>query len=124
MSQKQYRVALVDDEISFLDRGSALLSNSDDFDIVYKTSDAEEALKAISDDFLDVAVIDVNLRWLNGFTISRKLIEQEANLKVIIVSESDSKEFKTLSKDVGAVGFLPKELFSADAVRSMINVVS
>lgn len=117
--RKQLRVALVDDEKSFLDRSSALLSESDDFEVVFQTLDSEDALRDIPESHLDIVVIDVSMPGINGFTLSRQLLRKQPELKIVIVSESDNQSFVTLSKDLGAAAFLPKQQFTVKALRSL-----
>lgn len=101
---------------------SRLLDNETDFEIVLKVADGDEALKAIPDNRPDLVVIDVNMRRINGFSLTRQLLKYVSDLKVVIVSDSDSPNFVTLAKDIGAAAFLPKEQFSAKALRDVMFV--
>ncbi len=121
MLPKQLRVALVDDEMSFLNYSSALFDNSKEFEVVYKALDSQDALDDIPSNNLDFVVVDVNMPKLNGFTLSRRLLKLQPNLKVVIVSNSYNEVFYTLSKDLGATAFLPKRNFSLEALRSLAN---
>lgn len=121
MVPKQLRIALVDDEMSFLNYSSALFDNSDEFEVVYKALDSQDALDDIPSNNLDFVVVDVNMPKLNGFTLSRQLLKQQPNLKVVIVSNSYNEVFHTLSKDLGATAFLPKQNFSLEALRSLAH---
>jgi len=121
MVPKQLRVALVDDEISFLDYSSALLDGSDEFEVVYKTLESQDALNDIPNNDLDFVVIDVNMPKLNGFILSHRLLKEQPNLKIVIVSDSHDSNFITLSEDIGAAAFLPKEQFNLEAFRSLAH---
>lgn len=122
MVQKQLRVALVDDEMSFLDHCSTLLDQSEYFDVVITALDAEDLLKTIPNNLLDVVVIDVTMPKLNGFSVSRQLLAQQPELTIVMVSNSDSHHFVTLSKDIGVAAFLPKQSFSVEALRLITHV--
>jgi len=121
MSIKPFRVALVDDQIAFLDHSTELLGAHSGFDVVGTALDGQEALEALPELEPDVAVIDVAMPELNGFATALRLIRNLPDLKVIMVSEVEDKNYVILAKDVGAVAFLPKEKLNADELLKLIN---
>lgn len=108
-----------------LDRGPARILIADDLPdlrqtmketlecenfIVTAVGDGEAALAAIRAEPPDIAVLDLNMPRLNGFEVCRALREDPllANLPVVILSASDSRESKIEGLDLGADDFITK----------------
>jgi len=115
------RIALVDDQIAFIDHSIELLSSHSDFDIVGTALDGQEALQALPELEPDVAIIDVTMPELNGFATALRLIRNLPNLKVVMVSEVEDKNYVTLAEDVGALAFIPKAKLTADELLKVIK---
>lgn len=116
------RVALVDDQISFIDHSSELLRAHSSFDIVATALDGQEALESLPELEPDVALIDVAMPKLNGFATALRLIRNIPDIKIVMVSEVEDNSYVILAKDVGAVAFLPKEKLTADELLKIIEV--
>ena len=121
MSSKPLRVALIDDQIAFLDHSKTILNAHAGFDIVATALGGPEALETFTELEPDVAVIDVAMPELNGFATALRLIRNLPDLKIVMVSEVEDKNYVILAEDVGAVAFLPKQRFSVDELLKVIE---
>lgn len=121
MLSKPLRVALVDDQISFLDHSKNLLSAHSGFEIIATALDGQEALESIPELQPDVAVIDIAMPELNGFATALRLIRSLPDVKIVMVSEVEDQNYVILAEDVGAVAFLPKQRFSADELIKILQ---
>ncbi len=120
-NRQPIRVALIDDQLSFLDHSSEILNAHSGFDIVGTALDGQEALQALPELEPDVAIIDVAMPELNGFATALRLIRNIPKLKVIMVSEVEDKNYVILAEDVGALGFISKQNFSAAELLKLVE---
>lgn len=86
---------------------------------VHEASDGEEALRALDDHWVDAALIDINMKRMDGETLLRRLraAPETQTLPVIMVStESDEMRvasLRALGADFVHKPFSPEELGDA-----------
>jgi len=118
------RILLVDDQPLFRGAIAALVDGQDDMVVV---GEAENGLDAVEKAHLllpDLVVMDVEMPVMNGVEATRLIREQLSNVKVIMltVSETDDHVFDAIR--FGAHGYLlkdlrPEELY--DLVRAVMR---
>jgi DNA-binding NarL/FixJ family response regulator len=62
----------------------------------------------------------VQLPDLDGFEVTRRLIEKDGETCVVLVSSRDGADFGPLVESSGACGFVPKSELSGAAVTALI----
>jgi DNA-binding NarL/FixJ family response regulator len=87
------------------------LANVDDFNIVGFAQNGETAVRRILELKPDIALIDLGLPDFNGIEVIRRVKERLADLKVIVLTASETMEDIVGSLDAGADGYLLKEVF-------------
>jgi DNA-binding NarL/FixJ family response regulator len=108
MAGVRIRVLLVDDESMFLAALRALLEHDDRLEVVGDANNAADALDLASRVAPDVVLIDLALPGVDGFEITRQLIDQAPGLKVIAVSGLSDDNAETAALAAGATTFLFK----------------
>ncbi len=116
-----YTVMLVDDQPEFLQLAQQLLSDTESVTIVAKARSGEEAVALLPTLKPDVVILDVNLPGMKGPETASRMLKSLPDTRIVMVSSIDDPVYRTLSKDVGAVGFLSKRRFSADAILKMLE---
>ena len=117
--QEQLNVVIVDDHVA-LRRGMELLLRRAGLHVVGTADDAEQAEALILRRRPDVAVIDLALPGENGAALTRRLLELEPELRIILYTGSGDEGELLDGLDAGAAGFAlksgdPEEL--QDAIR-------
>jgi two-component system nitrate/nitrite response regulator NarL len=75
-----------------------------------EASNSEEALQQVEEIMPDVVLLDISLkRSTDGFFVARAIKERFKDVKVLIFSHHDEREFATKFIDSGADGFILKE---------------
>jgi DNA-binding NarL/FixJ family response regulator len=87
------------------------LANVHDFNIVGFAQNGETAVRRILELKPDIALIDLGLPDFNGIEVIRRVKERLADLKVIVLTASETMEDIVGSLDAGADGYLLKEVF-------------
>ncbi|HEY2347492.1 MAG TPA: response regulator [Puia sp.] len=78
----------------------------------------------------DIIILDLNMPKMNGFEFLQNLKPEEVkNIKIFVLTTSEEKEDKLLSKHLGVSGFITKPLklespSSLDAFNLMINLMN
>ena len=102
------RVLLVDDEPMFLAALEALLAADDRIDVVGKADSAAEALAIAEEQHPDVALVDLAMPGLDGFELTRRLLEERAAGHVLAVSGLTHERDAERALEAGASAFLLK----------------
>ena len=101
-------VLLADANEEFRGMLREVIEKTEEFAVVGSTGDGTEALQILEQQKPDVAVIDVVLPGTDGLGILRRLKEQEARTKVIMLSAFCTDQVVAEAMNLGATYFLPK----------------
>lgn len=108
----QIKIALIDDEQLILEGVKMLLSNEKNISVCLTSDngpDFIECLEKLSvDDFPDIALVDVQMKPMNGFELVEILKEKYPDLKIIILSSHYKTSILGYMVKLGVSAFLPK----------------
>ncbi|MFQ6818137.1 MAG: VanR-ABDEGLN family response regulator transcription factor [Blautia sp.] len=99
------KILIVDDEVEIADLIETYLKNEDY--AVYKFYSAKDALACINETELDLAILDVMLPDIDGFTICRKIREKHT-YPVIMLTAKDAETDKITGLTLGADDYITK----------------
>ncbi len=98
-------ILIVDDEQSIADLIQVYLKN-ENFN-VYKFSTGQDALDCIECEEIDLAILDVMLPDINGFTICRR-IREKYNFPIILLTAKEEEIDKITGLTLGADDYITK----------------
>ena len=114
------RVLIVDDHESF--RSSArLLLEAEGYEVVGEAGTGAAGLSAAAELEPDVVLLDVHLPDLDGFDVAARLTGGEAAPRIVITSSRDASDFGPLIRRSGALGFVPKNELSGEALAALLD---
>jgi DNA-binding NarL/FixJ family response regulator len=109
---KEIRVALVDDEQLFLEGLSLLLSSNEKLEVVATSDNGPDFLESLTqmaeDSFPEVALIDINMKPMDGFELVEKLKKRYPSMNIIILSSHYKNAMFGHMIRLGVSAFLPK----------------
>ena len=111
------KILIVDDETEIADLIEVYLKNEEY--TVFKFYTAEEALKCIQTTPLDLAILDVMLPDINGFTLCQKIREQYT-YPVIMLTAKDAETDKITGLTLGADDYITKPFRPLEMVARVI----
>ncbi len=117
MNQK-IKVFIVDDHEIFRNGLKLVFSKNKEIEVVGEASSGEEFLQLVDSINFDVVLMDIKMGGINGIETTEMAIKKNSNLKVLVLSTFGEEEFLHQIINVGAKGFLLKNvdketLFSA-----------
>lgn len=113
------KVLLVDDHKIIRDGLSAILGSEDDISIVAEAGSGQEALDKFKDSAPDVVVMDLALPDMGGIQVTRQILAEHPEVKVLILSMllDDTCIFESL--EAGARGYLVKDCAAEELVAAI-----
>jgi two-component system nitrate/nitrite response regulator NarL len=113
------RCLLVDDSPHFLEAASMLIEGQG-LTVVGVASNSAEALARIRELEPDVALIDVDLDGESGFDLAWQVAASSNGTTTVLTSTRSESDFAELVAVTPALGFIPKNELSADAIRDFL----
>lgn len=106
---EKIRVCLVDDHAILMDGVKSLLNASEDYEVVATATNAEDALKYLQHNPVDILISDYSLPGMDGLGLVRVLQRIKPEVKVIVMSMHDEAHLvKEILKE-GIKGYLLKK---------------
>ena len=116
------RVMLVDDHILVLEGIRARLEQEEGIEVVGQATDGLEALELVNDLQPDVIMMDVSMPNMNGIETTKIFRERYPELKVLILSMHDNREYISQLMFHGAKGYILKDVSVEEMVRAIRTV--
>jgi DNA-binding NarL/FixJ family response regulator len=117
---KPVKILLVDDQPLFREGLRTLLSVQPDFEVVGEAGNGAEAIRLARSLQPCVVLMDLQMPLLDGVAATRRLHEEQADCRVIVLTTFDDDEMVFDGLRAGAVGYLLKDAPSeklAEAIR-------
>lgn len=106
------KIALIDDEALFLEGLSLLFSKRKNIDVITTASSAVQFLDYLSNaslnSFPDIALVDIQMKPMNGFELVENLKLNYPDLKIIIISSHYRNNVLGHMIRLGVSAFIPK----------------
>src|SRR5699024_6567138 len=112
------RMLLVDDHV-VVAQGIKSVIESDGFIKVDILTDSREVYARIKEIDYDILLIDLFMRYLNGFELSKLILQDNPSKKVLIFTEKDVAVHFNVLVEMGVCGFISK----GDSSATVINAV-
>ena len=84
---------------------------------IIECSDGQSAVEQYDRHIPDYVLMDIEMKRMDGFEATRKIIEKHPGAKIIIVTSHANYKFYEISKQAGATEFVSKEnLFELEEI--------
>ncbi len=117
------RVMVVDDHELVRTGITRILNDAPGIRVVGEAASGEEALVLVRKKIPDVLLMDVSMPGIGGMEATRKLLQSNSALKIIVVSVHSEEPFPSRMLQAGASGYLTKGC-AVDEIVTAIKAVS
>ena len=119
---KKIRILIVDDHSVVRDGIRSVISLQRDMQVIGEAVNGQEALDKTTELLPDVVIMDIVMPVMNGLDAAREICKQDHPTKVLMLTQYDDEENMMASKQVGAVGFIPKAAASSQLLTGIRSV--
>ena len=119
---RKIKVLIVDDHALMRDGISALLNVNDDIEVIGEASEGKEAIKKMGELKPDVVVMDIAMPNMDGMEATRQIVKVNREVKVLILTQHENKEYVLSAIKAGASGFVPKKALGSELVSAIRSV--
>jgi DNA-binding NarL/FixJ family response regulator len=118
--EKPIRVMLVDDHVFWRRGVQQIVDAETDMSVIAEASDGQEAVTRAIATNPDIILMDVNMPKVSGVEATRSISNSLPDVRIVMLTVSDTDENLFESIKAGAVGFLTKDV-SPDDVTAAIR---
>ena len=118
-----FQVLLCDDEPSVTNfLKSSIAWESLGIQNVYTASDGREALSIFEKRQIDLLITDIRMPFMDGLSLSKLVMEEQPDIKIIILSGYDDFEYAQQAIKIGVEQYLLKPITKATLVHVLQEV--
>lgn len=119
------RILLVDDQPLFVESLRMSLENyTDDFQVVGIAKNGGSAVQMALQLDPDVILMDVHLPDINGVEATRRILERNRRIKVVMLSAYDEDEYVKEALRIGSSGYLLKDISPTELIAAIRALLS
>ena len=108
------RVLIVDDQEPFRQAARMVVDVTDGFDVVGEAETGEAGVEAARELRPDLVLMDVNLPGIEGPEATRRILAEQPDVVVFLVSTYEPAEYESKAAESGAAAYIPKSAFGPD----------
>ena len=113
------RIILADDHPLVLEGVRSCLETFDHIEIVGAVNNGRGALQLAAETQPDIAILDINMPDLNGLDTTAEFRQHLPNVKLLILSMHDDKEYIAAAIQYGARGYVLKDVSTREIVTAI-----
>ncbi|NVK18306.1 MAG: response regulator transcription factor [Methylocystaceae bacterium] len=113
------RVILVDDHPLVLDGIRARIEEDEIIEVIAEGSNGEDALSLAKEHKPDVIVMDISMPVLNGIEAAEKFSADLPDIKILMLTMHDNREYITKVLKAGARGYILKDVSSNEMIAAI-----
>jgi DNA-binding NarL/FixJ family response regulator len=120
--RKPLRVLIADDHRLFAEALEAILAADDRIEVVGQAADGGEAVELARTLRPDVVLMDVSMPVLDGFEATREIRAENEEIRVLMLTGSNSRADVDHSREVGASGYVTKDRIASELIDAIVEV--
>ncbi|NVJ92558.1 MAG: response regulator transcription factor [Methylocystaceae bacterium] len=121
-NEVKIRVLLVDDHPLVLDGIRSRIELDETIEVVGEGRNGEEALKLAVERKPDVVLMDISMPVMNGIESAGRFATELPDIKVLMLTMHDNREYITKVLNAGAKGYILKDVSSHEMIAAIQSV--
>jgi NarL family two-component system response regulator LiaR len=122
MTKMTIRVMIVDDHVIVREGLRALLTKSEDMEIVGEASNGQEAIQQIESTKPDVVLMDLVMPEMDGIEAIKRITAENENIRILVITAYSGDDLVFPAIKAGAHGYLLKDSGSERLVEAIRQV--
>jgi two-component system response regulator DegU len=123
MNARPLRVLVVDDNESVRRSICQLLtSQADIIEVIGEAADGEDAICKARQHLPEIVLIDITMPTMNGLEAAQTLKREFPSMKIVIVSQHDSRGFQWAALAAGVDGYVVKSNAAQDLIPELRRI--
>ena len=119
---KPLRVLIADDHRLFAEALEAILASDERIEVVGQAADGGQAVELARKLGPDVVLMDVSMPVLDGFEATREIRAASDDVRVLMLTGSNSRADVDRSRAAGASGYVTKDRIASELVATIVEV--
>lgn len=111
------KILMVDDDLLVLNALSTILEKSG-YEIVLATTDSKKAIETYKENKIDVVILDIRMKEVNGVDVAIEILEYDKNAKIMLLTTFNDRDDIIRALNKGVLGVILK-----DNVASLIPAI-
>lgn len=116
------RVLLADDHAVLREGLRSLLSQQKDIEVIGEAADGQAALELAEQLRPDVIVMDIAMPVMDGLEATRRLMQGHPEMRVLILTQHDNREYVFSLLQAGAAGYVLKKAGGAEVAAAIRSI--
>jgi DNA-binding NarL/FixJ family response regulator len=124
MAKNKHRIIIADDHTLFRQGLKLILEDIDDIEVVADVANGKELIEVAGIIKPDLIIMDINMPIVNGIEASRILLQENPELKVLVISMYGDEQYYNSVIENGVKGFILKDADNSElrtAVKMILN---
>ncbi|NOU45652.1 MAG: response regulator transcription factor [Bacteroidales bacterium] len=116
------KLIIADDHQLVVDGLQSILNQLSGFKVITTVSNGKELLKTLEIVEPDIVLLDIDMPVLNGIETLKELKKRYPHIKIIILTMHEEKSLVKKMSDLGANGFIFKNVDKEELIKALENV--
>lgn len=117
------RILIADDHPIFLKGLQEVIEEEKSLQVVHRASNGSDAIVAALAHKVDIAILDIDMPGLNGLQAAEKIITDQPETLVIILTMHKAKDAFLKALEIGVMGYVLKENAVVDIIHAIAAVL-
>lgn len=123
VTTNKIQLLIADDHAILRDGIASLLAAESSFTVVCKAANGYEVLDAISEQPVDVCLLDINMPGLDGIETAKLIRQRKPGIKIIMLTTYNDREIISELVHIGVSGYLLKNSDKEELVEAIHKVM-
>jgi DNA-binding NarL/FixJ family response regulator len=116
------RILLIEDHKPTRDELRAMIEREPDMTVVAEAETGEEGLAMAREEHPDVVVMDILLPGINGIETTRRILDEQPDIKVLALSNHFGESLVQAILDGGGMGYVRKSMAFEDLIPALHSI--
>lgn len=123
MDAEKKRIVIAEDHTILREGLKALLSSSNELEVIGEAEDGREAVKLASELEPDLMLMDLSMPRMNGIEAIKEIKKRNPEIKILVLTVYKTEEYVLASLQAGADGYILKEANHSEFLLAIKNVL-